>query len=1584
MKAVEGARSHCKRPGMGSVTRAKTAMSHWWAIGASLFAIGLPITALLAGASETAEAQSKQRAVSESLVSTPSASTSAWLKLPFTAQSGGWKVIAGYWHGDHSTIPGTIYGLDLVVNVGSTAGQIVVSPVSGTIQGSPYPCSANGGGDGGSGVTIAVDGRTDQGKQVYVQLCHIAGSIPTGKTYQGQPLGTVSNDLANSHIHVAVFRATTATTGREAIPLDQDYAGGDYSLDGYSFPAPVSVIDNYWKCTGTGFQCDLRSSQMALQSPAPSVDVTLVIDSSGSMDWNDPQDKRKNAAKTYLTASLDGDYVGVVDFDDGVRTASPLQRLRDNQSQIAAAVDTIDSAGGTNIGQGILRACELLANSPSSNSKKAAILLTDGKDEPPYSDTAYTCFADRGWPIYVFGLGSDIDTTFLSTVASATGGQFSVLPTTNLVCEFQRVRALVAGVTPPPCTVFTVFPGQSASTTVNVATNQLQTTFGTSWLSGDVSLSLMSPSGRMITRTTVAADVQHLLGPSYESYSIVNPEAGQWQVFMYGQNVSSSGEATVLSVSSIPAPPKPDLRPFTPTGYPGPIAVSGRPGSTQNETLSAGAPTYFDWHFTNSGAGAAGAFYVELWVDSTRYVRYPFDGLNGGSPLGGFDDWLETIPTQGVHTVRLVVDPDNAVEESDESNNIFEQQFTWGPPWPTSCSGGQYLAQYYDNATLAGSPTFVDCEAAPLANEWQSAAPAGKNVEADLFSVRWTGSFTFAAGDYQFDAFLDDGMRVWIDGVLVLDEWTAPQSISRSFSRSMTAGTHEVKVEYFENLGYASASLDWHATAPPNDSSAGSKHITTVPYSDTLATSAATLAADDPSFDGVPGCAVTGQRYKSVWYEFTSFQEGILSVDTEGSDYDTVVGLWKNLNPGWIGWKCDDDSGTGTTSRLSYNVIPGVSYLIEVASFNDDGGHLMLNASFETCFELEVASSPLSGGSVEATPAADCLSVGSPNLYTEDTLVTLTAHPAPGFAFNGWSGSSLGSTNPLTVTVDSPKLVTANFVPVATSCPIGQYLAEYYGNTTLSGTPTFVGCEAGPLANEWLGDAPEGKGVSGDLFSVRWIGNFTFASGTYSFTAFLDDGMRVWIDGVLVLDEWRDPQRINRDFMLPMTAGTHEVKVEYYESAGFASAWLDWTAIPTTNWYFAEGFTGSGWNTSLHLLNANGISANVQVVYLLDSGSPVSYDFVVGPQRAFVIDANDPATGPGPNAAFGVHITSDVPIVAEEQMYAGVSGDFAHGTQGATGLSNSWYFAEGFTQFGWQTFVLVANPGASSADVTVTYQVQGGAAMVKSHTVAPGQRWTFAGHVDVPEEAFSVSISSTQPIVAELAMYEPASGIAHRAIGVTQPATNWYLGEGFTGAGWQTFISVGNPGNNDATVTAVYTIDGSPPVTKQITVPARSRGTFIAHDSGLATGPGPNVAFGVHVSSTQPIVVQEVLIDPAAGAARANSTMAASALNPRWSFSGGSSADGTVSFYTVSNPNASALSVSATYYFDDATAPVVQTISIPANSRGTFATLGGTPTIPAKTAVGVIITATGGAVVAQEAVYDEAAGRAYSSAGAPG
>ena len=128
--------------------------------------------------------------------------------------------------------------------------------------------------------------------------------------------------------------------------------------------------------------------------------------------------------------------------------------------------------------------------------------------------------------------------------------------------------------------------------------------------------------------------------------------------------------------------PMPDLQPYAPSGYTMPVIPHSIQGTHTEDLLHAGQPTYFDWHFINSGSGtASGSFHVELWVDDTLYIRYPYSDYPSGG-TGGFDDWSITIPTSGWHNVKLVTDPDNTIVESDETNNVWEHTFYWTPAAP--------------------------------------------------------------------------------------------------------------------------------------------------------------------------------------------------------------------------------------------------------------------------------------------------------------------------------------------------------------------------------------------------------------------------------------------------------------------------------------------------------------------------------------------------------------------------------------------------------------------------------------------------------------------------------------------------------------------------------------------------------------------------------------------------------------------------------------------------------------------------------------------------------------------------------------
>jgi PA14 domain len=126
--------------------------------------------------------------------------------------------------------------------------------------------------------------------------------------------------------------------------------------------------------------------------------------------------------------------------------------------------------------------------------------------------------------------------------------------------------------------------------------------------------------------------------------------------------------------------------------------------------------------------------------------------------------------------------------------------------------------------------------------------------------------------------------------------------------------------------------------------------------------------------------------------------------------------------------------------------------------------------------------------------------------------------------------------------------------------------ATYWNNTTLSGTPALVRDEA-DLNYDWGNGSPD-PAVHADGFSARWIRYFDVAPGDYRFTATADDGIRVWVDGDLIINEWYDhpPKTVNAKKHL--SAEHHLVTVEFYENAGGAVARValePWSA-PIQNW----------------------------------------------------------------------------------------------------------------------------------------------------------------------------------------------------------------------------------------------------------------------------------------------------------------------------------------------------------------------------------------------------------------------------------
>ena len=86
--------------------------------------------------------------------------------------------------------------------------------------------------------------------------------------------------------------------------------------------------------------------------------------------------------------------------------------------------------------------------------------------------------------------------------------------------------------------------------------------------------------------------------------------------------------------------------------------------------------------------------------------------------------------------------------------------------------------------------------------------------------------------------------------------------------------------------------------------------------------------------------------------------------------------------------------------------------------------------------------------------------------------------------------------------------------------------------------------------------------MTADNFSVRWTGRVEApVTGTYRFSTVSDDGIRVWVNGQLVINNWTDhATTTNTSATIALTAGTrYAVRVDFYDHTGVATAQLQWS-----------------------------------------------------------------------------------------------------------------------------------------------------------------------------------------------------------------------------------------------------------------------------------------------------------------------------------------------------------------------------------------------------------------------------------------
>ncbi len=365
-----------------------------------------------------------------------------------------------------------------------------------------------------------------------------------------------------------------------------------------------------------------------------------------------------------------------------------------------------------------------------------------------------------------------------------------------------------------------------------------------------------------------------------------------------------------------------------------------------------------------------------------------------------------------------------------------------------------WRGEYYNTPNLQGQPVMVRND--PSVNfDWGYGSPA-PNIPVDYFSVRWTRTFNLDAGMYRFTVRADDGVRVWLDSTLIIDEWHAATPNTYLQDINVPAGQHVVRVEYFEGVGTASINFGFDRVTSFPDWKGDYFNNQFLSGSPTFTRNDVAVSFDWSSTAPAPG--VPNQNFSVRWTRNVQFSPGNyrFTIRVNGGanlliDGNLIIGQWNN-----------NVNGTFTAD---YALSSG-AHSFEIDYYNVSG-------SAYIWFTYQ----PLTGSSSD------------------------------------WNGN-------------------------------------YFANDRWSGIPTMTRFDAN-INFDWGTGSPAPL-LPVDHFSVRWTRVLNLSAGLYQIDVTVDDGVRVYVDNNIVMDQVKESAVVNYTTQVQLTQGNHEFRVEYVEYAGQA------------------------------------------------------------------------------------------------------------------------------------------------------------------------------------------------------------------------------------------------------------------------------------------------------------------------------------------------------------------------------------------------------------------------------------------------
>ena len=286
---------------------------------------------------------------------------------------------------------------------------------------------------------------------------------------------------------------------------------------------------------------------------------------------------------------------------------------------------------------------------------------------------------------------------------------------------------------------------------------------------------------------------------------------------------------------------------------------------------------------------------------------------------------------------------------------------------------------------------------------------------------------------------------------------------------------------------------------------------------------------------------------------------------------------------------------------------------------------------------------------------------------------------------------------------------------------------------------------------------------------------------------------------------------------------------------------------------------------------------------------------------------------------------------------AGVSelGHFAIAIPEGTSLpaTATWYLAEGSTDWGFDTYLTVQNPNKKDVTARVTYMTEEGQVPRADIRLPAMSQTTLNPAADLGRRDFSTRIECLEAeiIAVDRTMTWTGPGAsapgAHSTIGLPDSAGTWYMPEGSTKWGFETWILVQNPNDRPALCTLTYMVEGVGPVQRKKTVAARSRATFnMADDIGAGDA-------AIKVDSDLPVICERTMYRN--NRREGHNSIATTESETDYYLAEGTTAYGFTTYVCVQNPNDRAADVTLSFMTPAGPAPG-PTVRMEANARKTF------------------------------------------------